>query len=184
MIVGTWKAIAAWGKATIETVPNFNKVWAYRRKIRTLEQLREDFGTGVLNEQDEAITRGWMVDVASSEPNYDAKPMGKTRDTIYSVLYIFFQSIDERGAEKDAITDYVETVANALQAEARPDALAIYDSGTNSVIALENATSNIPIVQPAIISEVYTVEFPIGSGRLSYRVDITQDIRLRQGTRS
>lgn len=176
MIEGTLDAIAAWAKATIEAVDDSNKVWEYARRIRTSEQLVEDFGieeSGVplLNEDRLVITRGWMIDVASFEL-VDRPAMGKGGVYEATVNYIFIQSAEARGANKTFVNLHATAVANALQAESKPAALVPY------------TTSKTEITEPVSISQIVTGEFPIGSGRQHYRVDMTQIVRLSQPIRS
>lgn len=172
MIVGTFEAIADWAKATIEDVGESGQVWTYRRKIRTIAQLVEDFGTGEQNASGDEITRGWMIDVNQSDI---VQPAHGGSYYLFNISYIFLQSLEGRGEDKHEITAYIETVVNALQAEPKPAALAAYTS------------SGVPSVYPVTINEIYTVQFPFtgeSAGRLHYRVDMTQPIRLSQPIRS
>jgi len=173
MIVGTFAAIAAWAKDTIEDVGESGSVWTYRRKIRTIAQLIEDFGTGEQNEEGDEITRGWMIDVNQSDMTQRA--FGGVGEYVFAVSYIFLQSLEGRGEDKDDITAYIETVINALQADAKPTAFNEY------------TTSKVPVTSAVTIGEIYTVQFPFtgeSAGRLHYRVDMTQQIRLSQPIRS
>jgi hypothetical protein len=63
-------------------------------------------------------------------------------------------------------------VADALVSEHRPAALAAIDEGANE------------IAMPVEVQEIYTVTWPASVGRLHYRADLTQSVRLRQNIRS
>jgi hypothetical protein len=168
-LVGTFEAIAVWAAGVIDGVSGYNKVWNYRRKIRTNAQLAADFGTGANNADGLAIIKGWMVDVVSREIE---SRNGNSAQFVYTVNYICLWSLEDQGANRHDFVEHIETVADTLVAEKRPTALASLDGSSNE------------IAFPVEIGEIYTVQFPIDGGRLHYRADLSQVIRLRQNIRS
>lgn len=168
-LVGTFEAIATWAGGVIAGVSGYNKAWNYRRKIRTMAQLSADFGTGATNDDELEIIKGWMIDVVSRQIE---SRTGNSANFVYSVNYIGLWSLESQGANRDDFMEHVETVADALAATLRPTALASLDSSSNE------------IAFPVEIGEIYTVKFPADGGRLHYRADLSQTIRLRQAIRS
>jgi hypothetical protein len=166
---GTYSTIATWAGEVIASVDGYNKVWTYIRKIRTTEQLIADFGTGTDNDEGIAMTRGWMLQV---RPREVAERVGKSVVNQYGISYICLWSLEDRGANWSDFVQHVEEVGDALAAEHRPAALAALDLSRNE------------IANPVEIRDVYSVVFPLDSGRIHYRADLEQTIRLRQDIRS
>jgi hypothetical protein len=168
-LAGTFGVITTWAADVIDGVAGYNKVYTYQRKIRTTDQLVTDFGTGANNSQSEPIIKGWMVGASRREV------MDRQRDSViwaYGVDYLCLWSLEDSGANRADFVTHVETVADALMATARPAALAMIDGSMNEICG------------PVQIGDIYTVVFPIDSGRIHYRADMTQTLRLRQSIRS
>jgi hypothetical protein len=170
---GTYSTIATWAGEVIASVDGYNKVWTYIRKIRTTEQLIADFGTGTDNDEGIAMTRGWMLQVRSREV---AERVGKSVVNLYGISYICLWSLEDRGANWSDFVAHVEEVADALAATHRPSAFTVPGS--------EIDLSRNEIANPVEIRDVYSVVFPLDSGRTHYRADLEQTIRLRQDIRS
>ena len=165
---GTFAAINAWAVDVIDGASGYNKVYAYQRKIRTTDALVTDFGAGATNSQGEAITKGWMVGASRREV------LDRQRDSViwaYGVDYLCLWSLESNGANRGDFVAHIEAVSDLLTATARPASLASLDAGANEICG------------PVEIRDIYTVVFPIDSGRIHYRADMTQNIRLRPSIR-
>lgn len=167
--MGNEATVVDWAHGVIAGVSGFNKAYKYRRKIRSQEQLATDFGTGANNGDGLAILKGWMVHLKNMLPDV---MQGGACEIDYDLEYHCIWSVEDSGANATTFRAHVKAAANALMATARPASL------------VDLTLSKNEIVYPVSVSDIYEIRFAVDGGRLCWRADLTQTVRLREQIRS